>query len=187
MRFKVDGMERLKKKLWDLNRQANDPDNVAVTGFTQRYALEVHEDLQAHHKEGKEPEYLRRPARRHEETLRNIVIATYKRTKSLSRGVFLAALRLQREAQLIVPIDTSALKASAFTCFEDELDATATTAFIRSEGIRLAELRRRGIKSLKKAMAKKRSSVRKATRQENARAKAKIKREAKRTKRKGKP
>lgn len=180
MSMHVEGLERLKAKLWAIKRNLNDPDNTTVTGFTQRYALKVHEDLQMRHDEGKQAKYLEAPARQYADVLREIVIVTFKRTHKLSEAMLLAGLRLQREAQKIVPIDTSALKASAFTCYQDDLDATSSVAFIRSEAVRLAELEKRGFKKLKKSMRKASSRAKKMAKQENMKERNRIKRQAKR-------
>jgi CRISPR/Cas system-associated exonuclease Cas4 (RecB family) len=105
----VDGIKRgMGKYLKDGKRV------VVAVGFTQAYAIYVHEDMEAHHPVG-QAKYLEQPARELRQDLGNIVTTILKAGESLSHALLTAGLRLQREAQELVPVDTGALKASAFT------------------------------------------------------------------------
>lgn len=117
---KIEGLDRVVAKLEAMHRRE---ENVSViTGFTQSYALFVHENMTAQHAPGKRAKYLEEPARRlsNEGTLGRIVEQVYRKTKDMGKALLIAGLRIQREAQRIVPIDTGALKASAFTVIEKQ-------------------------------------------------------------------
>ena len=91
--------------------------SVAV-GYTAKYAVYVHEDLEANHPNGGQAKYLEQPAREKHEILANIVATAVKRGVSLVKALYLAGLRLQRESQELVPVDTGNLRGSAFTVIE---------------------------------------------------------------------
>lgn len=92
-------------------------DNVSViVGYTQAYAVYVHENLTARHPVG-QAKYLEQPARQlsSDGTLGRIVRQAKQNGQTMAQGLLLAGLRLQRDSQALVPIDTGALRASAFT------------------------------------------------------------------------
>lgn len=90
----------------------------AVTvGFTQSYAVYVHENLEARHPVG-QAKFLEQPARELSSTLGEIVAELLSKGKTMSQALLVAGLRLQREAQQLCPVDTGALKNSAFTRLE---------------------------------------------------------------------
>lgn len=62
--------------------------------------------------------FLEGPARELREVFGQIIMKALMQGKTLTQGLLLAGLRLQREAQLRVPVDTGNLKASAFTRLE---------------------------------------------------------------------
>lgn len=62
--------------------------------------------------------FLEYPARMLTEVLSEIVVTALKAKKTMSQALLLAGLRLQRESQKLVPIDTGNLRASAFTRLE---------------------------------------------------------------------
>lgn len=82
-----------------------------VVGYTQSYALEVHERVDIPHKNGKQAKYLEGPARTYERE----IVALVNSEKELKDGLLKAGLFLQRVSQEVVPVDTGALRASAFT------------------------------------------------------------------------
>lgn len=86
-----------------------------IVGYTQNYAIYVHEDLNATHASGKQAKYLEEPLIKHAATLMDLIQETFSKTGDVESSLLLAGLRLQRESQLIVPIDTGALRGSAFT------------------------------------------------------------------------
>ena len=136
---KIDGMEKLNRQLRQLaNKAKASAREDVIVGFTQRYAIWVHE-VQAQHEPGKQWKYLESPARTLAATgeLMRIVREVYQKTQNLTQAMLTAGLRIQREAQNITPIDTGALKASAFTTKQSQLEAKAAAAFARSEAVRL--------------------------------------------------
>jgi len=90
-----------------------------VVGFTQNYAIYVHENLEAYHLVG-QAKFLEQPARELSQggVLSRIVVEVMRQGKTMMQGLLLAGLRIQREAQRLVPVDTGALKNSAFTRVE---------------------------------------------------------------------
>ena len=133
----ASALKRLKNREGPKKRQA------VTVGFTQTYALFVHEDLEARHEPGKTAKYLEGPSRRFEGRIADIIRETFQKTSKMDQALLLGGLFLQRKAQEIVPIDTGALRASAFTAPEEREHQAAEEAFQRSEQLRLAELRRR--------------------------------------------
>lgn len=110
---KVERLERVVRALEGQRLKKNRPS--VIVGYTQRYALPVHENTRAQHAPGKQAKYLETPARYLQGELARIVTQVYRQTGDMERALLVAGLRLQRESQKIVPIDTGALKASAFT------------------------------------------------------------------------
>jgi hypothetical protein len=62
--------------------------------------------------------FLETPLREHRATLAQIVITMLSQGKTLAQALLAAGLRLQRESQLLAPVDVGNLKASAFTRLE---------------------------------------------------------------------
>lgn len=91
-----------------------------LVGYTAAYAIWVHENLNARHKPGKIAKFLEEPARVLDSSgeLARIVLEALRKGKSMAQALILAGLRIQRESQKVVPIDTGALKGSAFTVME---------------------------------------------------------------------
>lgn len=149
--MKVEGLDNLNKTIDRLKKQAEDDSKASVTvGFTQNYALYVHEDMSAKHPHG-QAKYLEQPARELSNSgeLGRLASEVVKSGGKLEQGLLVAGLRIQREAQLLVPIDTSALKASAFTAFTRDEDTAAYVAFE-------ASLRMKDIAKSNRYLAKKR-------------------------------
>jgi len=93
-------------------------DNVSVVvGFTAAYAVYVHENLEAHHPVG-QAKFLEEPAIRIQGELGDQIKDGITAGRTLAQVLLLAGLRLQREAQKLCPVDTGALRASAFTRLE---------------------------------------------------------------------
>lgn len=114
---KVEGREKVFGKL---NNDAKRYDKASgIVGYTASYAIYVHEDLRARHTVG-EAKYLEKPARQLNQSgeFYRLIAGALAKGKTVAQGVLLALLRLQRESQLLVPVDTGNLKASAFTRME---------------------------------------------------------------------
>ena len=153
---KIIGMDKLTAKLRKMGLDAKQLSSEGVVvGFTQRYAIYVHE-VQARHKPGKQWKYLESPFRTLMTTgeLMRIIKEVYQKTKSLTKAFLVAGLRIQRVAQQIVPIDTGALKASAFTTLESNLSTAAALAFKKSEAKRIEGRARQSARAAKKASKK---------------------------------
>lgn len=91
---------------------------VGTVGYTQAYAIYVHENLESFHPVG-QAKFLEQPARMLRDELGEIVKKALKKGLPLKMAITLACLRLQRASQELVPVDTGALKASAFTKVEE--------------------------------------------------------------------
>ena len=138
----IEGISRLKSKLMTLADKFGQPKASVTVGFTQRYALHVHE-VQASHVVG-QWKYLESPARSLAGQITKNVQTALSSGISMEQSLMLGGLLLQRAAQQITPVDTSALKASAFTCPTDRVEAVSQQKFMESEAIRVAELAARG-------------------------------------------
>lgn len=114
----IQKMDSLLKKLQEMEAKSRTDNNGAViVGFTQNYALYVHENLEAHHPVG-QAKFLEQPFRELLTQIPVILKKTAQAGKTLLQGLLIAGLRLQREAQKRCPVDTGALKNSAFTRIE---------------------------------------------------------------------
>ena len=111
-------VENVDKVIAVLKRKAEEAKNVSVVvGYTQSYAVHVHENLEAFHEVG-QAKYLEQPARTLKNVLAKIVVDAVKKGAGLAKALLMAGLRLQRESQKLCPVDTGALKNSAFTRLE---------------------------------------------------------------------
>lgn len=135
----VEGIERVKRAIRQIaTRHLSSPSAVrgesVVVGYTAAYALYVHENIEMKwrgrprrkpHKgaywdpPGRgQAKFLEQPARELNnsgELSRVIVKAMRSREVTLQEANYLAAMRIQRESQRVVPVDTGNLKQSAFT------------------------------------------------------------------------
>jgi hypothetical protein len=115
---RVEGVDQLVARLNARAEQARaDAARSVVVGYTAGYSLYVHEDFEARHTVGN-AKFLEGPARRLAPELKRIVAEAVKRGVPLPQALLLAGLRLQREARLLTPVKTGALRASAFTRLE---------------------------------------------------------------------
>lgn len=112
-----EGVDRLvaKLKLKARKQQAKElGQEVIVVGYTQAYALYVHEDMEAKHTNG-QAKYLETVTREKQQDIKRVLRQGYQSTGSIIQAMVLAGLYIQRESQKLVPVDTGALKNSAFT------------------------------------------------------------------------
>lgn len=159
----IQGLKKVQKRLrkiaLETKADASDP---VVVGYSQNYAIYVHERTELQHKEGKQAKFLEEPARTKDKEIARAIVETYKKRKikkgAYKRALLVGGLRLQRESQKIVPIDTGALRASAFTVFESQLAQAESEAQKRADEKRAAALKRR------EEQRKKRRSMRKKKR-----------------------
>ena len=120
--MKIEGVEKVRQALIKKAAQYGKPDELeglpsVAVGYSAHYALTVHENLESHHNVG-QAKYLEQPAREYKDELAGVVVRAVKGGATLLQGLYLAGLRLQRESQKIVPIDTGNLRGSAFTVKE---------------------------------------------------------------------
>lgn len=112
---KVVGIKDLHKNLQVLHGVVRGADASYVVGYTQSYAVYVHERLDVRHPNGGQAKFLEEPARALGKVYGGIVRAMIKKGKTVREAILACALRLQAESQKLVPVDTGALRASAFT------------------------------------------------------------------------
>ena len=147
----LENIERLQKKLQDLIRKSQKEHQVSiVVGFTQNYAVFVHENKEAHHNVG-QSKFLEEPARALGKTLGSMTAQAVKSGATLEKALLLSGMRLQREAQQLTPVDTSALKASAFTAREEDLEGASAEAYANGESVRGKRLAQRAKAQARKA------------------------------------
>lgn len=115
--LKIEGVTKVVNQLNKHKAKAKKDDKAAVrVGYTAEYAVYVHE-INLNYRNNKKWKYLENPTRQLVNTgeLGKIITTAYKNGASLQQSINLAALRIQRESQLAVPIDTGHLRGSAFT------------------------------------------------------------------------
>lgn len=117
----ITGLKKVLKMIADKKKIIGDNPNPEVTvGYTQNYALYVHENLELsetekNKKAGRGAKYLEEPYRLFQSQMVRMVKDALKNKVPLSKALLKAGLFLQRESQKRVPIATGALRASAFT------------------------------------------------------------------------
>jgi len=157
----IEGLKTVRKHLNQLKRMYTVTDSVTV-GFAQAYALFVHENRGEKLRGKKRPKpakgtfwgphgqskYLEEPARNLSSNgeFTRIAKAALKSGLSIETALVLMGLRLQRDAQERVPIDTGALRASGFTSKTSKAEAAIAKAYQKSEALRVAKLKKRGQK-----------------------------------------
>lgn len=150
----IDGMQKFDGVMKQLiDKYASDNEDVIV-GYTQNYAVYVHEDMKARHKEGKTAKYLEKAVKIVQPLINGILLQVMNAGKSITQGMLLVGLRIQRESMMIVPIDTGALRASAFTARDSQAASAASTAQARSESLKNKAKDKRKAKSEKAAKKK---------------------------------
>ena len=130
---KIENFKRLRSKLNTMEQYSKVHYNESVTvGFSQSYAIWVHE-RPARHAKGKHWKFLEIPATLYERQMAEIAATVMSKTKSMIKALMAAGHFLQGQAQGIVPRDTGALAASAYTCKTENDDEVAARAYIRSQ------------------------------------------------------
>lgn len=136
----IDGLNRTMKAIANVASKFGGSDNPSVTvGFTQGYAVFVHENKESAHTVG-QAKFLEEPARRlnSSKELARIARKVIQKTGKVHLALLTAGLRIQREAQELTPVDTGALKASAFTCYTKDVATESLAAYQRGEAQRAA-------------------------------------------------
>lgn len=112
---KIENVPRLLAKFRDLGNRARADRNVSVSvGYTAQYAIYQHENLNYFHRVGN-AKFLTRPLRQLSRLWVQIVSQALMAGRTMGQALLLVGLRLQRESQLQVPVDTGYLRSSAFT------------------------------------------------------------------------
>ncbi len=115
-----------------------------IVGYTAAYALWVHESVEMKW-EGEErrsgigeywgphgqAKFLEAPARYLAAELGRIARTAIAKGATLAQALVLAGLRLQRESQMLVPVEYGNLKNSAFTRLETEGGGEASSAAVK--------------------------------------------------------
>lgn len=114
-----------KNVLRSLNRLKNKRNKreSVIVGYTANYAMQVHENQKAQsNREARDGvgqwKFLEQPFRELRKQLLKIITVASKAGVSTKQALLLAGLRLQRESQKLVPVNTGNLKGSAFTRHE---------------------------------------------------------------------
>jgi hypothetical protein len=121
---KIEGLNRLVQQLRAKAAALKDMNVSVQVGYTAAYAVHVHENMETQHPVG-QAKFLEQPAREMSNngqlgaTVRKNLLAG----KTMSQSLLIAGLLLQRESMKLCPVDTGALRASAFT----RLDTIFTT------------------------------------------------------------
>lgn len=136
---KIEGLKSLIRKFKELRTTSKKKDNVTVTaGYTQRYAIWVHERNIPHKRPATAQwRYLITASREKEAEISRAAVQAYALTGSMEKALIVAGLRLIREAQPLVPVASGALKASSFVAAKRNEDEAAAKAFVVSEFVRL--------------------------------------------------
>jgi len=139
----ITNIKRLQGKLTKLADKYHDSGTMAVVvGYSANYAVFVHE-RQAKHQSGKQWKFLEQPARQLGSTMGDMVAKAMAGGVKMLQALYLAGLRLQRDSQAIVPVDTGNLRGGAFTAKEDDLESVAAAAAATGSKIKGKEIGRR--------------------------------------------
>ncbi len=89
----------------------------AIVGYSASYAVKVHNDLQSYHANG-QALYLSEPAKMKRKQIAALVEKKLKAGANIEQALLVGAMYLQGESQLLVPVKTGYLRASAFSRLE---------------------------------------------------------------------
>jgi len=123
-------LENLSKKYLD-----QDPKPSVIVGYSTNYAIHVHENVEmkwrglprmprppkkGNYWDGRggakgQAKFLEQPARELTPKITERVVEAMKGGATLLQALYIVGLLIQRNSQQLVPVDTGALKASAFT------------------------------------------------------------------------
>ncbi len=128
--FRISGTDSLTTTLENHKKRSRNAS--VIVGYTANYAMYVHEMTPKKPQWGRprqppkkgaywdptgkgQPKFLETPARQMSKEIVKIVETTWNKGGTILQGLYVGGLRLQRESQKLVPVDTGNLKASAFT------------------------------------------------------------------------
>ena len=116
----MNGIAALQSKINNRIRKAKKGDGPVYVGYTMNYAVHVHERTELKHKEDKQAKFLETAYREMKPEVGRIVKSVFLlASSSLKRALYVAGLAIRRRAQKITPVDTGALKASAYTKYDN--------------------------------------------------------------------
>ncbi len=139
----IEGVGKVLAHLKRLARESAKKYSSSVTvGFTQHYALPVHEMTWWKHRVG-QAKFLEQPFRQFKAELIKLIRRAVLNGATMDQALLIAGLRIQREAQLLTPVDTGALKASAFTTLTRDVEVVAARAYKNAERLRAKVLAKR--------------------------------------------
>lgn len=139
--MKVSNIAALQRKLQQLMKSAKEQENIVVVGYSQRYAIWVHE-TNKNYRVG-QWKYLEQPNREMRDSLKEIINQVFLQTKSMRKALLMAGFALLRASRELCPEDTGALKASGYVAMESEFEKVSAAAFATSEAIRVQAMQSR--------------------------------------------
>lgn len=131
--YQIQGVSKLIGQLNTMAVQSKKRDDGDVlVGYSQNYALHVHE-RDVYHETGTW-KYLEKAYKEVYPSILHTIKEVYKKTGSVQKGLLISGLRIQRVSQdKYCPVDTGALKASAWTATEDDARSAALKAKQRGD------------------------------------------------------
>lgn len=131
--YQIQGVSKLIGQLNTMAAQSKKRDDGDVlVGYSQNYALHVHE-RDVYHETGTW-KYLEKAYKEVYPSILHTIKEVYKKTGSVQKGLLISGLRIQRVSQdKYCPVDTGALKASAWTATEDDARSAALKAKQRGD------------------------------------------------------
>ena len=115
VRLEVHNVARLHARLLAMHTSSKAEHDVSVTvGYTAEYSIHVHENLEARHPVG-QAKFLESAAREMAQQAGALVARVVKSGGKLVHGLLAGGMLIQRTSQERCPVDTGALRASAFT------------------------------------------------------------------------
>lgn len=129
----VVGDQKLRNQLKSITKQSKrEHDGEVLVGYTQNYAIYVHEK-RMHHEVGSW-KYLQKAYEEERLGLMETIRTATNNTGSLKHSLLIAGLRIQRTSQKkYCPVDTGALKNSAWTAYEEDAGQEAESAKRKGE------------------------------------------------------
>lgn len=127
---KVENLEKVNRLLREKAEQGEKANVSCIVGYTAKYAIYVHENMEMKLKGQPRPsglgtywnpggpKFLERPARELRGELVKIIRSIYAATKDMGKALYTAGLRLQRESMQQIPVEYGFLRNSAFTRLE---------------------------------------------------------------------
>lgn len=139
MAIKLEGTRKFSSIVTKLKKKSRETKNArVVVGFSQRYALFVHENIPANatYRVG-QSKFLESTSRLFAEVLAQDITNGVKQGKPLLEVLLETGQVLLNATLDITPMDTGALRESGFVASVKQADAVAAEAFSRSESLRI--------------------------------------------------